>query len=137
AARIDPSGRRPPGAAAGSVSRRARPVGQLPEGWNRSARLHHHIRPSAAGCGAGGDDAGGIRPGRSTVPGRGRAMKRTDRREGMALLTVLLLVAVMSVIAVAVLDDVRFSVRRATNAETQTQAQWYADGAEALARKQV
>lgn len=64
-------------------------------------------------------------------------MKRTDRREGMALLTVLLLVAVMSVIAVAVLDDVRFSVRRATNAETQTQAQWYADGAEALARKQV
>lgn len=64
-------------------------------------------------------------------------MKRTDRREGMALLIVLLLVAVMSVIAVAVLDDVRFSVRRATNAETQTQAQWYADGAEALARKQV
>lgn len=64
-------------------------------------------------------------------------MKRRDRREGMALLTVLLLVAVMSVIAVAVLDDVRFSVRRATNAETQTQAQWYADGAEALARKQV
>ena len=59
------------------------------------------------------------------------------RREGMALLTVLLLVAVMSVIAVAVLDDVRFSVRRATNAETQTQAQWYADGAEALARRQV
>jgi general secretion pathway protein K len=64
-------------------------------------------------------------------------MKRKDRREGMALLTVLLLVAVMSVIAVAVLDDVRFSVRRATNAETQTQAQWYADGAEVLARKQV
>ena len=46
-----------------------------------------------------------------------------DNREGMALLTVLLLVAVMSVVAVAVLDDVRFSVRRATNVETQTQAQ--------------
>jgi general secretion pathway protein K len=55
----------------------------------------------------------------------------------MALLTVLLLVAVMSVIAVAVLDDVRFSVRRTTNAETQAQAQWYASGAEALARRQV
>lgn len=55
----------------------------------------------------------------------------------MALLTVLLLVAVMSVVAVAVLDDVRFSVRRATNAETQTQAQWYASGAEMLARRQV
>lgn len=61
----------------------------------------------------------------------------SDNREGMALLTVLLLVAVMAVVAVAVLDDVRFSVRRATNAETQAQAQWYASGAEALARRQV
>lgn len=60
-----------------------------------------------------------------------------DNREGMALLTVLLLVAVMSVVAVAVLDDVRFSVRRASNAETQAQAQWYASGAEALARRQI
>ena len=63
--------------------------------------------------------------------------RRSDKREGMALLTVLLLVAVMSVIAVAVLDDVRFSVRRTTNAETQAQAQWHASGAEALARRQV
>lgn len=62
---------------------------------------------------------------------------RTGRREGMALLTVLLLVAVMSVVAVAVLDDVRFSVRRATNAEGQAQAQMYADGAEILALRQV
>ena len=60
-----------------------------------------------------------------------------DGREGMALLTVLLLVAVMSVVAVAVLDDVRFSVRRATNVATQTQAQWYASGAEVLGRRQV
>ena len=59
------------------------------------------------------------------------------RREGMALLTVLLLVAVMSVIAVAVLDDVRFSIRRAVNAETGSQARWYAAGAELLARRQV
>lgn len=55
----------------------------------------------------------------------------------MALLTVLLLVAVMSVVAVAVLDDVRFSVRRATNVESQSQAQWYAAGAETLARAQI
>lgn len=59
------------------------------------------------------------------------------QREGMALLTVLLLVAVMSVIAVAVLDDVRFSIRRAANAETGSQARWYAAGAELLARRQV
>ncbi len=58
-------------------------------------------------------------------------------REGMALLTVLLLVAVMAVVAVAILDDVRFSVRRTTNAETQAQAQWYAAGAESLARRQI
>ncbi|KQY96574.1 type II secretion system minor pseudopilin GspK [Brevundimonas sp. Root1423] len=65
-------------------------------------------------------------------------MKRSRRdREGMALLTVLLLVAVMSVVAVAILDDVRFSVRRATNLETQSQAQWYAAGAETLARGQI
>ncbi|WAC61438.1 type II secretion system minor pseudopilin GspK [Brevundimonas sp. SL130] len=63
---------------------------------------------------------------------RGRAS-----REGMALLTVLLLVAVMAVVAVAILDDVRFSVRRTTNAETQAQAQWYAAGAESLARRQI
>jgi general secretion pathway protein K len=55
----------------------------------------------------------------------------------MALLTVLLLVAVMAVVAVAILDDVRFSVRRTTNAETQAQAQWYAAGAESLARRQI
>lgn len=55
----------------------------------------------------------------------------------MALLTVLLLVAVMAVVAVAVLDDVRFSVRRTANAEIGAQAQWYADGAETLARRQI
>ncbi len=55
----------------------------------------------------------------------------------MALLTVLLLVAVMSVVAVAILDDVRFSVRRATNVETGSQAQWYAAGAETLARAHI
>ena len=62
-------------------------------------------------------------------------MKRA--REGMALLTVLLMVAVMAAVAAAVLDDVRFSLRRATNADQMGQAQWYAIGAEALARKRL
>lgn len=61
---------------------------------------------------------------------------RRDRR-GMALLTVLLLVAVMAVVAVAMLEDVRFSVRRTTNAETGAQAQWYADAAETVARRRI
>jgi general secretion pathway protein K len=64
-------------------------------------------------------------------------MSRRKDREGMALLTVLLLVAVMSVVAVALLDDVRFSVRRATNAETGGQAQWLASGAELMARARI
>lgn len=64
-------------------------------------------------------------------------MARRPDREGMALLTVLLLVVVMSVVAVAILDDVRFSVRRTTNAEGQAQAQWYGAGAEMLARRQI
>lgn len=64
-------------------------------------------------------------------------MSRRADREGMALLTVLLLVAVMSVVAVALLDDVRFSVRRTTNAEIGGQAQWLASGAELLARNRI
>jgi general secretion pathway protein K len=63
--------------------------------------------------------------------------RRGTDREGMALLTVLLMVGVMSVVAVAILDDVRFSVRRTANVEFQSQAQWYAAGAENLARNQI
>jgi len=62
---------------------------------------------------------------------------RPDRERGVALLTVLLLVAVMSVVAVAVLDDVRFGLRRAANARSVGQAQWYGLGAEELARVRV
>jgi general secretion pathway protein K len=59
------------------------------------------------------------------------------KQAGVALLTVLLLVAVMSVLLVAVLDDIRFGQRRAGNAQAQAQAQWYALGAEALAQAQL
>lgn len=58
-------------------------------------------------------------------------------REGAALLAVLILVAILSIVAVVVLDDVRFSIRRAQNVEAQTQAQWYALGAERLARRRI
>lgn len=59
------------------------------------------------------------------------------RQAGVALLTVLLLVAVMSVLLVLVLDDIRFGQRRAGNAAAHAQAQWYALGAEALAGQQL
>ena len=63
-------------------------------------------------------------------------MKPPSKR-GAALLTVLLLVAVMAALASAVLDDIRFSVRRTTNAEALEQGRWYALGAETLARGQL
>lgn len=59
------------------------------------------------------------------------------RQRGVALLAVLLLAAVMSVLAIAVLDDVRFGVRGADNAQSVAQAQWHALGAETLAALQV
>lgn len=59
------------------------------------------------------------------------------RREGMALLTVLLLTAALAAVAVLILDDVRFSVRRAVNAESGAQAQAYAAGAERLAAARI
>ncbi len=57
--------------------------------------------------------------------------------EGMALLTVLLLVLVISVVAMSVLDDIRFGLRRTANAQSIGQAQWYALGAESLAKTKI
>ncbi|MEZ0470488.1 type II secretion system minor pseudopilin GspK [Luteimonas salinilitoris] len=59
------------------------------------------------------------------------------RQRGIALLTVLLLVAVMAVLVMGVLDDIRFGLRRAGNAQSVAQAQWHALGAEALALAQI
>lgn len=59
------------------------------------------------------------------------------RQHGVALLTVLLLVAVMTLLMVAVLDDLRFGLRRSGNGEAMTQAQWYALGSETVARQRL
>lgn len=59
------------------------------------------------------------------------------RQRGLALLTVLLLVAVMAVLVTAMLDDIRFGLRSAGNAQAVAQAQWHALGAEALALAQI
>ncbi|WP_374467851.1 type II secretion system minor pseudopilin GspK [Phenylobacterium sp.] len=64
-------------------------------------------------------------------------MSRADDERGVALLTVLLLVAVMATLAAGVLEEIRFSIRRTANAEAVGQARWYAMGAEQLARAQV
>lgn len=54
---------------------------------------------------------------------------------GVALLVVLLLVTVLSTMAIAMTDDIRFAVRRTANIRMTEQAQWYARGAETLARQ--
>ncbi|MCG8441913.1 MAG: type II secretion system minor pseudopilin GspK [Caulobacterales bacterium] len=53
------------------------------------------------------------------------------------MLTVLLLVAVMSAAASAMLDDMRFTVKRSANATAREQALWYALGAEEMARQVI
>lgn len=55
----------------------------------------------------------------------------------MALLTVLLLVAVMAALAAAAMDDLRFGLRRSGNAADVAQARWYAIGAETFAALQL
>lgn len=64
-------------------------------------------------------------------------MRRRPDEDGVALLTVLLLVAVMSAVATGILDDIRFGLRRTENARNVGQAQWYALGAEALAQARI
>ncbi|WP_255407549.1 MULTISPECIES: type II secretion system minor pseudopilin GspK [Luteimonas] len=64
-------------------------------------------------------------------------MSRCVRQRGTALLSVLLMTVVMGVLVVAILDDVRFGLRRSGNAEAVAQAQRFALGAEALARRRV
>lgn len=58
-------------------------------------------------------------------------------QRGTALLSVLLMTVVMGVLVLSMLDDVRFGLRRSGNAESVAQAQRFALGAEALARRRV
>ena len=67
---------------------------------------------------------------------RDRHIHRNGER-GAILLAVLVIVAVMSVTAVALVDDIRFGIRRSTAAEANAQAFWYALGAEEYARAMI
>jgi general secretion pathway protein K len=52
---------------------------------------------------------------------------------GAVLITVLLIVAVMAAVAVSLVDDIRFGIRRASNISSTSQANWYAFSSETLA----
>ncbi|TAK38078.1 MAG: general secretion pathway protein GspK [Lysobacteraceae bacterium] len=63
--------------------------------------------------------------------------RSATRQRGVGLLVVLVLLVVVSVLAVAMLDDIRFGLRRAGNARQVAQAQWHALGAEEVARQRL
>ena len=60
-----------------------------------------------------------------------------EQERGAALLTVLLLVAVMSVIAATALDRLQLSTRLAVNGAAMTQARYYSYAAEAIAMSRI
>lgn len=59
--------------------------------------------------------------------------RRNER--GVALLSALLLIIVLASVIVAVMDDIRFAIRRTVNTRLYDQALWYAYGAEELGRQ--
>lgn len=65
------------------------------------------------------------------------AQANQARQRGAVLLTVLVLVATMAAVAVMIMDDIRFSIRRMANMTQREQAFWYAVGAEELARQAI
>src|SRR5690606_814929 len=130
------AGRRAHGSAPGRHPGRSRGTGALPFPGGMDGRVARGHRPRARGrapdAGTGRHRAGG-----AGLPDAGAVAVSTRRQRGVALLTVLLLVAVMAVLVVAMLDDIRFALRRAGNAQAVAQAQWHALGAETLAMAQI
>lgn len=62
---------------------------------------------------------------------------RHEPQRGAVLITVLFMVVIMSTTALALVDDIRFGIRRTTNAALNDQAFWYALGMEEYARQQI
>jgi len=62
---------------------------------------------------------------------------KPDSEKGAALATVLVMVAVMSMVAIGVLDAARFSIRRTENQTQMDQARWYLLGAESYALSRI
>lgn len=56
-----------------------------------------------------------------------------NKDRGAVLLTTLLVMAIMATVAVTILEELRFAVKRAVNVENHAQADWYTKGAEAFA----
>ena len=60
-----------------------------------------------------------------------------DKERGTVLLTTLLIMAVMATVSVAIMDDIRFAVKRTINVGDYAQADWYVKGAEDFAESYI
>lgn len=63
--------------------------------------------------------------------------KKNENERGTVLLTTLLIMAVMAAVSVAIMDDIRFAVKRVINVGDYAQADWYAKGAEDFASSYI
>lgn len=61
----------------------------------------------------------------------------TENERGTVLLTTLLIMAVMAAVSVAIMDDIRFAVKRVINVGDYAQADWYVKGAEDFAASYI
>ncbi len=64
-------------------------------------------------------------------------MRSSDKERGTVLLTTLLIMAVMAAVSVAIMDDIRFAVKRTINVGDYAQADWYVKGAEDFAESYI
>jgi general secretion pathway protein K len=63
-----------------------------------------------------------------------RALPRAGKELGAVLLMTLLVMSLMAVLAVSLMDDVRYALRRTANVQLYAQADWYLSGAEDYAQ---
>lgn len=61
-------------------------------------------------------------------------MRTPEKERGAILLTTLMVMSIMAALAVAMIDDVRFAVKRAVNVQSYAQADWYALAGEDFAK---
>ena len=57
--------------------------------------------------------------------------------KGTVLLTTLLIMSVMAAVAVAIIDDIRFAVKRTINVGDYAQVDWYVKGGEDFTRSYI
>lgn len=71
------------------------------------------------------------------LPQKSNNQTQADKEQGTVLLTTLLIMAVMAAVSVAIIDDIRFAVKRIINVGDYAQTDWYVKGAEDFAKSYI